>query len=228
MKSQEIVRWWPLTQSFDLVKATPKQTSVAVKKVFSQFTNREPWRVRSTNFDGFDAAFSSVRKLTNVPTVFLVFPTHSKWSVLWSNSFLCDGYDSLCYNLTKQFQVETIHFTANDSPTVTDSGALVTFRRHDGATILERTIYSIKEDSRWTFYQRGDPLSFENLERYRARRKRDRLNETSLMEMFALIGIHPWSVDFYDFSGQECYRIQRLRVPKTITSTPISVVIGKK
>ena len=222
-KSQEIMRWWPLTQSLDLVKATPKQTSVAVKKIFSQFTDPEPLRVRSTNFDGFDDAFSSVRKLANVPTLFLVFPTHSKWSVLWSNSFLCNGYDSLCYNLARLFQCETIHFNASDS-----SGTLVTFRRHDGAPMLERTVYSIKEDSHWTFYQGGEPLPCENLENYRARRKRDRLNETSLMEMFALIGIHPWSVDFYDFSGQECYRIQRLRVPKTITSTPISVVIGKK
>ena len=34
---------------------------------------------------------------TNVSTCYLVLPTHSRWTVRWNNSFLCDGYDSLCW-----------------------------------------------------------------------------------------------------------------------------------
>lgn len=63
-----------------------------------------------------------------------------------------------------------------------------------------RIIMALKED-RWTFFQQGEPLPFENLEYYNSKRIKDRINFDIIKEYLLKLGI-----DFYkiDSSVSDC------------------------
>ncbi len=59
----------------------------------------------------------------------------------------------------------------------------------------------LHEEGRWSFEQEGGPLPFEQLERYTARRVRDRLRPELIVEYLAALGIRVFDEDFYDLEG---------------------------
>jgi hypothetical protein len=151
----------------------------------------------------------------NYPTVLFVIPTDSKWSVLWDNSYLCDGFDSLCHGLTKNHGLTTVHWSSSDEDAVFQAGSLFTFRKRNGEEIIERSVCCSKNDDRWKFYASGEPLPEEETARYSARRIRDRLNEEGMLALLARLGARPWDDDFY--RAGEAFRIERTVIPDTIS-----------
>src|SRR4051812_10418130 len=99
-KGRAIRTWWPATQSLDLVEGPVRLVAKSLKTELLRILASERVVNSWARFDDLVAAFRSAPDFGNVPTFFLVLPTRSKWSVLWNNSFLCDGYDSLCWCLT--------------------------------------------------------------------------------------------------------------------------------
>lgn len=95
--SESVLRWWPLPVSFDLVCAPIKVVAFAVLDEVTRFAAGEQLSSAWVPFSSIGQVFGSVSEFTNIPTVYFVLPTRSEWSVLWNNSFLCDGYDSLCW-----------------------------------------------------------------------------------------------------------------------------------
>lgn len=171
-------------------------------------------------------ALKSCLSFTNVPTYFLVLPTSSRWTVLWNNSWLCDGYDSLCYCLTKNHGLTTVHWSAHDEETTFQPGAAFTHRAYATDAMMERSVSCSREDDRWLFHQQGAPLPEEDTSAYGARRKRDRLNEAVLLSLLGRLGAHPWNEAFYDFTSQECFVLRRTSYPATIVSRPARYVIA--
>lgn len=204
-----IRRWWPTTQSLDLVEGSVREVGAAVHAEFSRFLKDEQIAAGWFQYPDLDAAFSSASDFANVPTSILVLPTRSKWSVLWYNTFLCSGYDSLCWNLTSNHHLTTIHWSAHDEWTTFQSGARFIHRRHDGTKLIERTVQATQQDKGWHFYAIGRPLEEENLAEYDAKRKRDRLNERSLLSFLGRLGAEPWSNDFYAIPEEETFVIRR-------------------
>jgi hypothetical protein len=204
-----IRKWWPTTQSLDLVEGSVREVGEAVRAEVVRYLNGEPIVAAWFQFPDLNAAFSSVPEFANVPTHILALPTRSKWSVLWYNTFLCDGYDSLCWNLTSNHHLTTVHWSAHDEWTTSQSGALLTHRRHDGTKMIERTVQAAQQDKAWHFYAIGQPLEQEDVAAYEARRKRDRLNERSLLSLLNKLGAEPWSEDFYALPEEETFVIRR-------------------
>jgi hypothetical protein len=214
-KDRAIRRWWPSTQSLDLVEAPVQQVAEALQPEITRFAAGEPIAGGWHQFENLDAAFGAASDFDSLPTFYLALPTRSKWTVLWNNSFLCDGYDSLCWCLTHHHGLTTIHWSAHDAWTTFQSGASFTYREHDGANVVERYIYCGQEDKRWLFRAIGQPLDEENTADYAARRKRDRLNEQSLLSLLGRLGARPWSEDFYALPEQRCFAISRTSPPPT-------------
>lgn len=181
-------RWWPSTQSLDLVEGSVEAVADAVHAEYSRFLNGERINASWSQFRDIDEAFRSVPEFRNAPTCILVLPTRSKWTVLWNNSFLCSGYDSLCWCLSSHHHLTTLHWSAHDEWTTFQSGASFTHRRHNGTTLVERSVYCGQEDERWVFYAAGQPLDEEDVSDYNARRRRDRLNERSLLALLSRLG----------------------------------------
>src|SRR5262249_12907394 len=129
LRTETIQEWWPATQSLDLVEGPVKEVAAAVHAEVRRFLQLEIVSSAWKTFSGLDAAFGSASEFANVPTLYLVLPTRSKWSALWNNSFLCDGYDSLCYCLTKNHGLRTLHWSAHDQSTSFQPGAQFTHRQ---------------------------------------------------------------------------------------------------
>jgi hypothetical protein len=62
---------------------------------------------------------------------------------------------------------------------------------------LLRTITSYAQDGRWTWHDSGDPQPFEDLDRYKARRIRDRLDRALLVRYLESLGIRPDDPSFF-------------------------------
>jgi hypothetical protein len=223
LRSESIQRWWPATQSLDLVQGDVEEVAAAVRAEVARFLGNtrlaESWK----SFVDLTSALSLAGDFTNIPTVFLVLPTKSDWSVLWNNSFLCDGYDSLCWCLTTNHHLTTLHWSAHDEPTSFQPGASFTHRSWCGS-LVERTVSVACNDGRWRFDQVGDPLAEEDVSNYRARRIRDRLNERLMATLLRRLEAAPWSEEFYAF-GQRYFTLQRTDVPSTVLRRKAAEVV---
>ena len=211
-----IGKWWPTTQSLDLVEGSIEQIAAAVEAEVRRFLKDTPVSGSWATVPDLDAAFSIPLVFANVPTHYLVLPTHSRWTVLWNNSFLCDGYDSLCWCLTGNHGLTTMHWFAHDEWTTMQSGAGFTHRRRDGARVVERSVYCGQEDTRWHFHAIGPPLPEELVEQYSAPRKRDRLKEAGMMALLRRLDADPWSDGFYAVPQRRIFVVERLEIPATI------------
>jgi hypothetical protein len=200
----------------DLVLGPPTAVAQAVHSQVVGFAEGEQLTHGWVVFESLEGIFSSVSAFTNYPTVLFVLPTHSAWSVLWNNCHGCDGFDSLCWNLTSKHGFATMHWRASDQDAVMQAGASFTFRRRTDSGIAERSVYCCKNDGRWEFHANGDPLPEEDVHSYSLRRKHDRLNELKMLALLSRIGARPWDSSFYKFG--EAFRIERISYPSTISS----------
>ncbi|MGJ7524724.1 hypothetical protein [Variovorax sp. GB1P17] len=226
LRSQTLERWWPTTQSLDLVHGTVRQVAAAVEAEVTRFVGGETLATAWSRYADLDEAFGAVAEFANVPTHFLVLPTNSEWTVLWNNSFLCSGYDALCACLTKNHGLTSIHWSAHDSTTVFQPGALFTHRRLVDTAVVERSVHVTRQDSKWSFGEAGPVLPQENTDSYLARRVHDRLNESLMAALLGRLGAAPWTEEFYALAEQSCFVLQRPSAPKTVIRRPRDAVVG--
>jgi len=225
LRSESIQKWWPTTQSLDLVEGPMDAVAAAVDTEIRRFLDGEAVVAAWETFADLDAAFRAAPEFANVPTFYLVLPSRSRWKVLWNNSFLCDGYDSLCLCLTQNHGLTTVHWSAHDERTTFQSGAVFHHRRFEGTTMIERSVHAAQEDKRWTFLAEGTPLPEEDLASYAAKHKRDRLNEALVSQLLLRLGASPWSEEFYALPGQPSFVVRRPRAPGSVVRRSRSEVV---
>ena len=95
-----------------------------------------------------------------------------------------DGFLSLIYSMSNT--VPGIHLM------VSVSRPNLTFPRNSILAVahgdLVRTVYAMRDSHDWVFCERGDPLPFEEIGLYQARRKRDRLTPEIIATYLKRIG----------------------------------------
>lgn len=231
--------WWPTTQSMDLVEAPVERTAEAVLARYRSFSRwdersaaermglRRPLlqRLREMVFGdqitlewiecrSLRDAFELIDRFDVSLTRTLILPTRTRWTVLWNNSPVCSGYDSLCFCLTESHGLTTLHWSAHDDWTTTQSGSHYHWRAPAAEGMAERYVFASQEDDRWHFHQGGEPLPEEDVAGYAAVRVRDRLNEARLMELLGRLGAEPWNEAAYAFPG----RVALITRPRPIGS----------
>jgi hypothetical protein len=107
-------------------------------------------------------------------------------------SNLTDGWQSLCHMLGTKEGLRTLRVRAS---TAREEWPVVDFEYYRGGLSC-RYVRAMRDDPRWEFFQTGQPLDEENLERYSARRIRDRLTEQDVADIAAKLG---WPVSRADF-----------------------------
>jgi hypothetical protein len=70
----------------------------------------------------------------------------------------------------------------------------------------ERVVLALKED-RWTFYQNGEPLPFEDLSLYENKRIKDRINMDVIIRYVKELGIEFQAIDS---NVSKCSTLERL------------------
>ena len=108
---------WPLTQSFELVKGNAADVAQAVYNEIFRYTNESGIVLEEFKASSLGDIILSETILTNIPTKICIMPSKTLWSIIWVNSFLCDGYDSLSYNLTRLYKFDTFRFSSHDALT---------------------------------------------------------------------------------------------------------------
>src|SRR5262245_13526917 len=208
-----IEKYWPTTQSLDLVEGPIEAVAHAVEAEVRRFNNPELLETNWKIVRSLEDAFAACHLFTNVPTFHVVLPTRSRWTVLWNNSFLCDGYDSLCYCVTQNHRITTLHWSAHDESTTFQPGASFTYRTMQAGVMVERSVYCGREDNRWLFHESGSPLPEEDISAYGARRKKDRLNESVMLALLERFEARPWAEAFYDLGARKCFMLRRPNFP---------------
>jgi len=207
----------PLTDSLDLVRGSCAVVSDAVCTEVRQFTKGDRLNVERVQTSCVTEIFESVQTFANVPLTYFILPTRSPWSVLWFDSFLCDGYDSLCWCLTKNYGFETMHMRSSDVDSRALRGSSFTHRQRIDGQLNERSVYcSVADAGRWHFEAHGKPLIAEDLAAYTARRIADRPNERSMEDFLGRLGAFPWASEFYALPDETVSVVRRQSYPATI------------
>jgi hypothetical protein len=224
--SDWVEKWWPLPTSLDLVFGEIREVGDAVFAEVQRYCGSEKVEGEWIEADGIEDVFKLPQLLTNVPTFLAVMPAQSGWVALWNNSYLCDGYDSLCHNLTRLHGFRTLHWRASENDGRFQAGASFTHRILRDGSLVERSVYCGKNGDQWEFYQSGEPLVEEDTSLYAARKRRDRLSEASLLELLLRMGARPRSADFYQ--AGKVFVIRRLKYPSTITARSFGEICCQK
>lgn len=111
-------------------------------------------------------------------------------NMVFLSSNLCDGLQTGCHYLQKELNCECINFSVSSSKGLYQ-------KNHFGyisADGKERIVMAIKEE-KWTFFQDGEPLPFENIELYKNKRIKDRINFAVINEYLMKLGIEFCQID---------------------------------
>jgi hypothetical protein len=205
-KDDVFQRFWPLPQSMTLVRADVERVGRLVESEIGRTLSHlgTVSAVRSP-FDGIESLFGGIAELAS--TRHFVLPTRSEWTVVWTDSPRCDGYDSLAYNLTRLHDVDTLYFSSSDTDGPFLAGTSFNYRERGKGGELSRSVYCCNQGSRWHFLASGSPLATEPTEAYRKRVKRERMNEWLLAEMLAGMGAEPWRERFYEI-GRPMFEVR--------------------
>ncbi|MDY7228848.1 hypothetical protein [Hyalangium rubrum] len=72
-----------------------------------------------------------------------------------------------------------------------------------------RTLHAANDGGRWVFDESGEPFPFEKVERYQARRARDRFTFDMLKEYLHHLGLSPFEEDFYLPDGAPGWLVEK-------------------
>lgn len=131
-----------------------------------------------------------------VPAVWRIclFETKNLNTVMISN--LYDGAHSLLWNLASRSGIESLSIRTTDSSTKCDCiNELIYFNEGE-----MRRIVRTMTDPYWDFFEKGQPLWFEDVSLYSQRYKKDRLNRRILTDYCLKLGLDVDSPDFWKAS----------------------------
>ena len=108
-------------------------------------------------------------------------------------SNVADGFSSMIYMLSEAISGSHVLIQSSrtsckyprNSFSVIESGLLV------------RTVYSMLDTNGWQFFEKGNPVYFEDIINYRNRRKRDRLNNEIISDYLRNLGYGSLDEDFW-------------------------------
>jgi hypothetical protein len=208
-KDQVFDEWWPLGQSFTLVRAPINRVALAFEQEGARLSeyicggaDHFVWVPHSSITD----LFQSVKKFTISPTIQYAIPTKTGWTVVWDNCSNCEGHSSFAHCLTRFYNLETIWFRSTDRDSIMLAGTHFTHSKAGaGAEPVKRHVYCCSVGNRWVFQESGERLPEEDAARYSRRQKRERLDEEGMMELLVRFGIHPWRETAYNFQTR-CFR----------------------
>jgi len=138
---------------------------------------------------------------------FLFVPTASPWVAYFDNSYRGTDATGVMAYLARLIGCRGLRIVAVPN-TIRGTGMAQTGRY--GAVMLElygphdtdwlnyvRTIAAANDGGRWVFQQSGTPFPFEDIERYNARRVKDRFTFEMLQQYAQELGLAPFDESFY-------------------------------
>jgi hypothetical protein len=212
----------PTTRDLIFVRAQPPAVCEAVRMWSSSWSMPAGQGLQENRVSGnLREVLQSLLPLTAVGQLQLVVPTNSEWCAYFRNGLTGNNGLAAGELLSKYAGCEAVLIAASERlsakaeaagymPSV---GGLGIHYWRSGT--LERYVV-LHYESRWEFYERGEPLPFENTEAYRSRRLPDRLTFEQVEAAAAWFGLRPFDESFYCPPGTSCTLFERPGVNKWI------------
>lgn len=193
--------WHPITSDFGLVEA-PLDAAVAAFLGWQAATGDDPIQSQGTSLNG---TLGSLEPLSVELRRAAFVPTRSSWTAYFASGLLGSDPFPVMSGLAQQLQTRAMRVCATGThakwpATIWEVYAAETL---GGVPPLgyRRALSCANDGGRWAFESSGAPFPFELLERYSARRTKDRFDRHLLTEYLTNWGLHPFDQDFYAVSA---------------------------
>ncbi len=163
-----------------------------------------------------EQALSALLPLTSPePRRHLFLPTRSPWTAYVENARGgTDAMSAMRYMVRtlgcRGLRVVAVPHTLRKDKGRYGAVALALYGPHQTAWLnYVRAVSALNDGGRWVFDQFGEPFPFEKLERYQARRVRDRFTIDMLKEYLFHLGLSPFEEDFYLPEGAPAWLVEK-------------------
>jgi hypothetical protein len=228
----------PVTRAGHIVKGIPADLSRVIEHWFQARAQRSyllhGMSVEKKIWVGrnLQTALNYLDPLATQPTRVLILETWEQdWTVVFSNHMY--GWYELGFFLTNELKTTSVFFLLQNH----------TLRRSKGAGFLgmpgafqfimfdcgktKRLVELVHDGGRWVFSTEGDPLPFEDVKRYEARKKQERFTAELLQEYLGALNFSPFKDEFYRVDAEhpvQCIEliIHHSNLAKNFQFTPLS------
>jgi hypothetical protein len=137
------------------------------------------------------------------PTRVLVLPCRlADWHVVFNNAWRSQGWPNMMIPITHKLETDDYYFFVQENTLTRDGDRVrgqygsIQFIKIDCGKAA-RTICSGNEGGKWVFFAQGQPLPFEDLARYSAKRIRERFTKDMLTSYLADVRLFPFDESFF-------------------------------
>jgi hypothetical protein len=164
-----------------------------------------------------EQALSSLLPLTGGETQrHLFIPTRSAWTAYVSNPWTGTDAASPMRSMARRLSIRCLRVVAVPHTLSGDRGRYGAVmlgvygpKQPEKLRSTVRALAAANDGGHWVFDQSGEPFAFEQVERYQARRVRDRFTFEMLKDSLHHLGLSPFEEDFYLPPGSRAWLIQK-------------------
>jgi hypothetical protein len=212
-------RWAPVTSTMGFLELGAEQAAQAFATWQRGLPTSRDRTIEVLPVAGpLEPALSSLLPLTGGERQrrYLFIPTRSAWTAyvnsVWTGT---DAASPMSY-MARSLSIRCLRVVAVPHTLRGDAGRY-------GAVMLDvygpeqpgkihnyvRALGASNDGGRWVFDQEGEPFAFEQVERYQARRVRDRFTFEMLKDYLRHLGLSPFEEDFYLPPGSRAWLVQK-------------------
>jgi hypothetical protein len=211
-------RWAPVTSTMGFLELGAEQAAQAFATWHREVLTPRGITVEVLPVAGtLEQVLSSLLPLTSGERRrHLFIPTRSAWTAYVSDQWTGTDAASPMSVMARRLGIRCLRVVAVPHTLRGDRGRY-------GAVMLEvygpeqpgkisntvRALAAANDGGRWVFDQSGEPFPFEQVERYQARRVRDRFTFEMLKDYLRHLGLAPFEEDFYLPPGSCAWLIQK-------------------
>lgn len=210
----------PLTFSIGFLGAPPEEVAAVLVEFFTRVHDGG----RATELGGsLEENLLELQPLTiaSRPRILLTSTALDGWTAMFDGQVNGQGVAQLTGLLASQLLGVRGYFVSSVPPAGNSGGPLGARQFHmlgpETKLGYVRTVELIENNpGRWYFEAGGEVQSFEDVEAYGSRRRRDRFTEEMLVGYAAAVGLRPWDESFYRNPSYLVTNAATIRYPFTL------------
>lgn len=195
-------KWWPVTHDFGLIRA-PVETLLDMR--LRAYLDHGADDVRRTDFDGpLEACFRRLEPLCFVKRKEMYLATTFGWTAFFQNGTRGSDPFLPMMQSARALGVTAMRICITPAKTTWPGVIWEVYESEENggnAICSRRSIAAANDGGRWVFETSGEPFPFEDLERYTAKRKRDRFPADLLWSYLGEMGIPRIADGHFLFEG---------------------------
>ncbi|HLL05610.1 MAG TPA: hypothetical protein VK539_33885 [Myxococcaceae bacterium] len=211
-------RWAPVTEEMGFLELGAEQAAQAFTTWHRELVTSEGFTFEVLPVTGtLEQVLSRLLPLSGGETQRRLFiPTRSAWTAYVSNQWTGTDASSPMRYMARWLSIRSMRVVAVPHTLRGNHGrygavmlSVYGPERLEKISNTVRALAVANDGGRWVFEQSGEPLPFEQVEQYQARRVRDRFTFEMLKDYLRHLGLAPFQEDFYLPPGSRAWLVQK-------------------